>query len=173
MQALTIEGSGTLKVLQSEIGICAPIIDKTKGPDRTITCIAIWDTGASGSVITQRVADDLGIKPIGMTNVETANGTTISPVYLVDFILPNRVIIQGLRVTLGKLSKVDALIGMDLISIGDFSITNVNKKTKMSFRTPSMVEIDYVKEAEVAIKKPINRQARRRLAREQAKKLFN
>ena len=42
---------------------------------------------------------------------------------------------------------IDVLIGMDIIQHGDFSITNVNNKTTFSFRTPSMKEIDYVKES--------------------------
>ena len=36
---------------------------------------------------------------------------------------------------------------MDIIRHGDFSITNVNNKTTFSFRTPSVEEIDYVKES--------------------------
>ena len=39
------------------------------------------------------------------------------------------------------------LIGMDVICLGDFSITNVGGQTWMSFRTPSCVAIDYVVEA--------------------------
>jgi len=37
------------------------------------------------------------------------------------------------------------LIGMDVITLGDFSITNHNGITCMSFRVPSSHEIDYVK----------------------------
>ncbi len=39
----------------------------------------------------------------------------------------------------------EALIGMDVITLGDFSITNHNGSTCMSFRVPSGHEIDYVK----------------------------
>jgi uncharacterized protein YchJ len=35
---------------------------------------------------------------------------------------------------------------MDIISRGDFSITNKNKKTKVSFRVPSLADHDYVEE---------------------------
>jgi hypothetical protein len=41
----------------------------------------------------------------------------------------------------------DVIIGMDVICVGDFSITNVAGQTCMSFRTPSCVAIDYVQEA--------------------------
>ena len=36
---------------------------------------------------------------------------------------------------------------MDVITLGDFSITNKNGNTVMSFRTPSVVEHDYIPEA--------------------------
>jgi uncharacterized protein YecA (UPF0149 family) len=39
------------------------------------------------------------------------------------------------------------IVGMDVITLGDFSITNVSGLTMMSFRTPSLVAIDYVVEA--------------------------
>ena len=38
------------------------------------------------------------------------------------------------------------LIGMDIISQGDFSISNKDKKTTFSFRFPSYEEIDFVAE---------------------------
>mgnify|MGYP003298516742 CR=1 FL=1 len=41
----------------------------------------------------------------------------------------------------------DVLIGMDVIRYGDFTISNYNGKTKMSFRIPSIQETDYVEEA--------------------------
>lgn len=37
------------------------------------------------------------------------------------------------------------LIGMDIITTGDFSITNYNEHTTMSFRTPSIQTIDFVR----------------------------
>jgi hypothetical protein len=36
---------------------------------------------------------------------------------------------------------------MDIISLGDFAITNVGGESCMSFRTPSLLTIDYVVEA--------------------------
>jgi len=176
-QALTIAGDGLLKYLPSQIEICTPVTDLSKGPEKSSgQLMGIWDTGATGSVITQKVVDILKLEPIGLTQVNTASGQETSPVYLVDMILPNKVLIQGLRVTLGRLTEADTLIGMDVICCGDFSITNIAGKTKMSFRIPSCVEIDYVKEIQanppILVGKDgvsLSRQQRRKLAREQAK----
>ena len=35
---------------------------------------------------------------------------------------------------------------MDIITLGDFALTNVNGNTTVSFRIPSVETIDYVKE---------------------------
>jgi uncharacterized protein YecA (UPF0149 family) len=36
---------------------------------------------------------------------------------------------------------------MDIITLGDFAVTNFNGNTCMSFRVPSLHQIDYVEEA--------------------------
>jgi len=108
---------------------------------------ALWDTGATASVITQKIVDELGLKPIGMTKVHTASHRDIdAEVYLVSIFLPNRVAIPNIKVTKGNLTGNDMLIGMDIISQGDFAITYNGGHTTFSFRSPSLTEIDFVKE---------------------------
>lgn len=82
-----------------------------------------------------------------MAQVNTANGIATQKTYTIDVGLPNRVIIQGIIATeIDELSSgCDSLIGMDVITLGDFSITNHNGSTCMSFRIPSGHELDYVK----------------------------
>lgn len=107
---------------------------------------AIWDTGATGSVIDQRIAAELALKPISVTMVSHADGQCMKPVYMVNILLPNRVGFQHVRVTEGNLGDVDVLIGMDIISQGDFAITNLNGTTTFSFRLPSLTRIDFVEQ---------------------------
>lgn len=108
---------------------------------------AVWDTGATASVITSKVVSDLSLGPTGVTQVNTVGGARTSNVFLVDIWLPNNVRAQNVKVTDGHIVGGDVLIGMDIICAGDLSITNVNGITVMSFRYPSMKEIDYVQEA--------------------------
>lgn len=111
--------------------------------------IAIWDTGATQSVITQNVVDKCDLKPVGMQKVYTASGQELVEVYRVNFGLPNKVLIVDVPVTKMKISgEANILIGMDIIHQGDFVITNYNNKTMFSFRIPSMGAIDFVKQAE-------------------------
>ena len=111
------------------------------------------DKGATGTVISANVVQKLNLKPVSKAKVYHANGDSIVNVYLINLFLPNNVAIPFVKVTEGKLNGTDLLIGMDVISLGDFSITNVSGNTTLSFRVPSSVEIDYVKEV-TSVKKP-------------------
>lgn len=113
---------------------------------------ALWDTGATASVITQKIVDELGLKPIGMTKVHTASHSDIiAEVYLVSIFLPNTVAIPNIKVTKGNITGHDMLIGMDIISQGDFAITYNEGKTTFSFRVPSSTEIDFVQQKQEPI----------------------
>lgn len=108
---------------------------------------AIWDTGATASVITQAVVDACGLQPIGVVQTHGVHGTQLSDVYLVNITLPNGVGFMHIEVTKGQLvGGADVLIGMDIITSGDFSVTNKGGTTTFSFRVPSEVHTDYVKE---------------------------
>lgn len=109
---------------------------------------AIWDTGASASVITKDLADRLAITPIGMTKTAHANGESIVPQYLINIELLNNVGFPALRVTEGILLGFDVLLGMDVIRAGDFALTHHEQKTNLSFRVPSKCCIDFVQEVQ-------------------------
>jgi len=110
--------------------------------------IAIWDTGATGTVITKNVINGCKLKPISVIEVRTASKQVekeFSHVFLVNIFLPNKIMIPKMRVCEGNIfGKADILIGMDIISQGDFAITNHNNKTMFSFRMPSMLDLDFV-----------------------------
>lgn len=114
---------------------------------------AIWDTGATNSVITQKVVDDCGLKPIGMAISHTAGGPNVTERYLVSLFLPNHVCVNPLSVTRLTISgDFEILIGMDVISKADFAVTQKGGSTKMSFRMPSMADIDFAAESRNAQK---------------------
>jgi uncharacterized protein YchJ len=105
---------------------------------------ALWDTGASHSVITKSTATALGLIPTAMTRLTHAGGVSDVNSYLVNLYLPNSVMIHTVRVSEIEDKDFGVLVGMDIITFGDFAITNVNNNTKVSFRYPSLEEIDYV-----------------------------
>lgn len=100
-----------------------------------------------------------------MARVHGVFGVQDTETFLVNITLPQRVVFTGVRVTKGQIGGADILIGMDIIMLGDFSVTNTNGSTKFSYRTPSIEHIDYhaqVQAINAARKLPINRAERRR-----------
>jgi hypothetical protein len=83
-----------------------------------------------------------------MTKVHGVLGEEDAETFLVSFLLPNNVTFARLRVTKGKIRGADALIGMDVIGVGDFSVTNCDGHTIFSYRHPSIKHIDYVAQAQ-------------------------
>lgn len=133
--------------LLTNCGVSKPFnpFDGSK-PELPIGCLALWDTGATVSAITKELANKLGLLPFSRMDVSHAGGTSIANLYKVNIYLPNRVAFHSITVMEAVLNKCDALIGMDIISNGDFVITNRNKKTIFSFQIPPTHEYDFVKQ---------------------------
>lgn len=114
---------------------------------------ALWDTGATSSIVTLKTAQDLGLVPIGRTTVNHGDGQSEHSTHLVNFLLPNRVLIVGIVATEMEniVDNFGAIVGMDIISQGDFSLTHFGGNTCFSFRIPSLKKIDYVEEWNSAI----------------------
>jgi hypothetical protein len=140
----TVRSEIILNCLQTPVKVSPALIPPSK-PDINIykEFVAIWDTGATGSVISKKVAIDCGLKETGMTQVSTAGGVFTVNTYAISLLLPNNVIFSFLRVTEAPLTGGDILIGMDVISRGDFAISNLNGKTTFCFRMPSVEDIDF------------------------------
>lgn len=108
---------------------------------------AIWDTGATNTCIDEGARAQMGLVATGKVETHTANGLKRADTYLVNIGLPNRVGVAGLRVTeCSKIPNADMLIGMDIIGMGDFAVTNNDGKTVMTYRFPSSKRIDFVVE---------------------------
>lgn len=118
--------------------------------------VALWDTGATNSVITAKVAKALGLVAAGKMTVNGVNGSAVVPYYIVDIILPGGIAATRI-VSEGKSAgDWDVLIGMDIIMHGDFSVSNFNGTTTFSFRVPSRAVTDYVAEERAAAAQAAN-----------------
>ena len=106
--------------------------------------IALWDTGANCSVITNEIAEELGLVSLAKRKVNTPSGSHEANVYYIDVKLPSKLVIPKLQVCSGISHQWDILIGMDIISMGDFAVSNFNGKTTFTFRLPSLDEADFV-----------------------------
>lgn len=156
--AFTVRYSKRVRVLSSKIKVFLPTPEEVSTQKlKTKEYLAIWDTGATHSAITKRVVDDLKLESTGIRETRHAGGKSLSNTYLINIVLPNNVTIAHVRVTEVQLIPDDnlsdneqpqLLIGMDIINLGDFAITNGNNKTTFSFRTPSVQEIDFIPDSQ-------------------------
>ena len=112
---------------------------------------ALVDTGATQSCITPSTARELGLVSMGMVNMITGGGAVSVNRYHANITLSSGVTIENL--SLNELNELatgdhgfDAIIGMDILTLGDASLTTFEGKTVFSFRIPSQHKIDYVAE---------------------------
>lgn len=146
-RAFTLKPGGLLRELKTSCGVCEAFDPKSGGTHpQVLEFVGLWDTGATGSMITLDVANKLGLKPIGKMKVFTASGSEIRNVYKINLLLLNGVGFHSINVVDGNLTGMDVLIGMDIIAKGDFSITNVGGNTCFSFRYPSVREVNFAEE---------------------------
>jgi len=137
----TTSCNGIARSLPTKVGV-----ESAVNPDKAIEINALWDTGASRSLIRPEVAQKLNLKFVGKAQMSTPSGKDIpSNIYVINIFLPNGVKVLNIPVLEGIPNTCDMLIGMDVISMGDFAVSNYNGRTMFSFRMPSMAEIDFCK----------------------------
>jgi len=102
---------------------------------------AIWDTGATNSVIAPEIAQQLCLDIVDNWNVSGINSEKASDVVVAAIILPNEMFLKDRRFSVCNIPGADMLIGMDIISLGDFNISNARGKTHFSFVIPSYKEV--------------------------------
>lgn len=150
VSSFTVDFNGLAREIITEVGVSTPLAEEliAKDDNRIIKTKALWDTGATNCVITKKMAAEMGLKPIAVTKVCHAGGISYPCVYLINIYLPNDNAIPNVRVTEcdDAAGSFGIIVGMDIISMGDFALTNAGSKTTFSFRIPSIARIDYVKE---------------------------
>ena len=134
--AFTIKHNGRADRIITQLHV-TPAFDPAKPPSphpEQHETTALWDTGATRSVVTKVTVDALGLVPVGNVMVNHAGGTSQANTYMVNFFLPNKVCIAGVLVSEcpSIANNAGAIIGMDIICQGDMSITNASGETWMT-----------------------------------------
>lgn len=115
---------------------------------KSFEALALWDTGATGTCLSKEAVNALDLVPTGKIEMKTPSGTSEVSTYLVDLVLQNQVRVTDVQVCESEIGEqgIGALIGMDIITMGDFAVSNRDGKTCFSFRIPSIKRTDYVDE---------------------------
>ena len=130
--AFSIKYKGIARELISDIEIINPLNNQRKKYN------AIWDTGATNTVITPKVLKELSLTIVDIATIVGVNSEhKHAQVVLFNLLLPNNVSIKGVRGSVCTIGgDADILIGMDIIKFGDFAISNGEGQTLFSFAIP-------------------------------------
>jgi len=78
------------------------------------------DTGATGSVIRQGIAAQLGLTPVGTKNINTPTSSNVACYeYQVQFVFPNRVSYETTAIEAPLIGQhIQCLVGRDVLADG-------------------------------------------------------
>lgn len=106
---------------------------------------AIWDTGSKRSMIDWSIAEAMEAIVKTKGKVFNVSGASDGNYCNVDILIPGGEEVANMEVLVGSIGQWKILIGMDIISRGDFAVSNYGGNTTMSFRMPSEGRIDFSK----------------------------
>lgn len=106
---------------------------------------AMWDTGATNCLISRKLIEALHLEPIGQCNLSDASSEEdeVADVYLVHLGLPTGHIVRNVQAAFTPSRDYDFVIGMDVITQGDFAITNKDNQTVFSYQRPAQEHIRF------------------------------
>jgi hypothetical protein len=107
----------------AEIATPIEVLNPEKNGAHIKHCTAIWDTGATSSMISQGIARKLNLQPDGKTRISGVHGIEDAAVYHVDLRFNNGFTIPDVRVSeASDNGGFDVLVGMDIICRGELRI---------------------------------------------------
>ena len=108
--------------LRIAIGTPVEAVLRTSGDSipPPVTAVGMIDTGATGSVIRQGLAAQLGLNPVGVTYINTPSSTNVACYeYLVRFVFPNNVLFESTVIEAPLQGQhIQCLIGRDVLAHG-------------------------------------------------------
>lgn len=129
---VTVPAVGAGRVFQATIKRRAagtPVIDVVFNGNQTFEMIV--DTGASSTVITQAMADSLGIRVVGKAKVNTASQSGVEvPLGFVESIAVGNAVVKDVVVAIGNNALDTGLLGHDFFNDYDVTI----KRDVVEFR---------------------------------------
>lgn len=135
----------SMKRIEIKYGNIVPYIETpavVKANGKSVSVIAVWDTGSTHTVMAPHVANELAALLHGGVNAHTMGGYVNHKFCTVSLELGGYIKVSGNILcspsSLSADNRVGLIIGMDIISLGDFSIKNSSGKTVMTFEAEIM-----------------------------------
>ena len=145
--SFTVRADGKLPVIMFDVEISPATLTKRNylNPNKR-KCRVMWSTGAPRSQLSRKLIEELNIEAIVR---EESNKQQLF--YSLDVYLPNKV--RMAKVEMTEINHVlphpdiECIVGMDIISLGDCSVSHSDGNTFFSFRVPSLGGMDYVEQS--------------------------
>jgi len=156
-RSFTARYEGLIKNLLTPVNI-TPVYPKSRAPDITpVKATGLWDTGATRTCIKTWVSKRLNLQLFAtQARLSGIGGDVSPPTAFVNIRLMCDIEIDNCPVYVVDLpGYADILIGMDIISKGNFAICNINNKTSFSFIVPPYPEhVDFTTKTNYKLKEP-------------------
>ena len=98
---------------------------------------AMWDTGSNATILSTKLISELRPDHFGQGGMMGIGGQSEGDTYLIHVSLPTGDIITYLEVYEANLGDYDAIIGMDIITRGNFHLDCDHGETLFSFELPN------------------------------------
>lgn len=107
------------------------------GPKGKRIVNACWDTGATHTTVSKRIAEELGFEDYGEIYGFSVGSQMTYRKYKAIVDIGSKIRFNGIILGTEHISASDIglLIGMDLISLGNFKLENLKGRTVFSFET--------------------------------------
>jgi predicted aspartyl protease len=140
---LTYKYTGLVKCISTPVELFFGLYDARK----SVVTGAIWDTGATRSVIAPEIAQKLNLNVIDTEHFYAVSSKHLAEIAFISILFPNKAVINDIRVAICPITpKTNMLIGMDIISQIDFAVTNGGGQTQFTFAIPPFKnKIDFEK----------------------------
>jgi len=123
-QVPNLIGVGPIVDLRIAVGtVVEAALRQTNSPiPAPIQVTAMIDTGATGSVIAQGIANQLSLNPVGLVHINTPSSVNVPCFeYLVRVLFPNNVTLEGTVIEAPlQRQHIKCLIGRDILARGVF-----------------------------------------------------
>ncbi|MGU9977378.1 MAG: SEC-C metal-binding domain-containing protein [Candidatus Oxydemutatoraceae bacterium WSBS_2016_MAG_OTU14] len=137
-RAFTVKSKGRLNNICLEVGIVEHSEIERQSAATINTYRGRIDTLGALSCVSSKLVNDLSLIP-----QQKEDGLYV----LLDFYLPNMIRIAKVLARIEEINskpECDCLIGMDILSCGDLTLSNKDGETQFSFRVPAIGGEDFV-----------------------------
>ena len=117
--------------------IATPLfLEKPNSNKDAVKCNAVWDTGATSSMISASTAKLLSLAPTGITQIAGVHGISNAKSYIINVIFGNGFTLHEIKVhEAADCGGFDFLVGMDIICRGIMLLDGVTSgKLKARFQ---------------------------------------